>query len=71
MNRFKRELRKRGYMLENDYEYLPYNGLETVVADAEQAQMRRFYDCYGWYNVEFDRSMNPHDLEEANIVPAM
>lgn len=48
MNRLKRELRKSGMRLENDYEYLPYNGIETVVVDSENAICREYHVSYGW-----------------------
>lgn len=30
MNRFTRELRKRDYKIDSDFEYLPYNGLVRI-----------------------------------------
>lgn len=57
MNRFKKELRKRGVRLENDYEYLPMNGLECVIVDAEHAMVKRWWNQIGWVYHRYDRSM--------------
>ena len=35
MNRFTRELRKRDYKINSDFEYLPYNGLDHVEVHAD------------------------------------
>lgn len=56
MTRFKQELRKRGITLECDYEYLPYNGLETVIVDQERAAVHEYHDCLGWVSTYFDRA---------------
>lgn len=57
MNRFKREVRKHGWKLENDYEYLPFDGIETVVADASTATVSVYHVSAGWMKVSFDRGM--------------
>ena len=57
MNRFKRELRARGYKLEQDYECLPADGVETVVANAETAMLSIYHVSVGWLRVGFDRAM--------------
>lgn len=47
MNRLKKELRKRGVKLENDYPWLPYDfgsqSLESVVVNSEEAE---WYEVY-------------------------
>ena len=57
MNRFKKELRARGYKLENDYECLPCDGIETVVANAEAATLSIYHVSAGWLRVGFNRAM--------------
>jgi hypothetical protein len=37
MNRFKKELQKRGYLLENDYPWLPFNETQAIKVDSESA----------------------------------
>ena len=51
MNRFTRELRKRDYKINSDFEYLPYNGLDHVEVHADHHHVhqgrgpaRRFED---------------------------
>lgn len=43
MNRFKKELKKRGVKLENDYPYMPFDfgntALEAVIVDAEKCTL--------------------------------
>lgn len=48
MNRLKQELRKKGVMLESDYECLPCDGLETVVVDSEKAIVATYHNFCGW-----------------------
>jgi hypothetical protein len=48
MNRFKKEIRRKGIMMEIDYEYLPCNGIETIRVDAETASIKTYHNCYGW-----------------------
>lgn len=57
MNRFKKELRKRGVKLECDYEYLPFDGLETIVVNAEKATVSTYTVCGGWSTTKFFRNM--------------
>lgn len=67
MNRFKKEIRKRGYKLESDYPYLPYDisgsflepghiVLDSVVVNSEEATV---YCCYNVIaeKMTFNRSM--------------
>lgn len=58
MNRFKREIRKRGEKLENDYEYLPYDGIETVKVDAEKATISYYHVSAGWEKIQYYRDMS-------------
>lgn len=57
MNRFKKELRKHGVKLECDFDYLPCDGIETVVVDAEKATVSLYHNCVGWCVTKFDRAM--------------
>lgn len=57
MNRFKKELRKRGYKLEQDFECLPTpGGIEAVTVDAERATWAIYHVSAGWASVEFNRA---------------
>lgn len=55
MNRFKKEIRKRGFKLESDYLYMPYDikgrfmgpgyiCLDAVIVDSENAIVYRHYN---------------------------
>lgn len=57
MNRFKKEIRRRGVMLESDFDYLPYDGIETVVVTAEQASYSVYHVCAGWTTIRYNRDM--------------
>ena len=61
MNRFKKEVRKKGFKLENDYPWLPYDmksvTLEGVTANAEKVRVINWYNV-GAEIITFDRSMN-------------
>lgn len=56
MNRFKKELQKRGYKLESDYEYLPCRGVEAVRVDSENAQAITYTNLVGPITTTFTRS---------------
>ena len=58
MNRFKKEIMKRGAKLESDYEYLPCNGIETVVANAEKATLSTYHVSAGWMTIRYGRDMS-------------
>ena len=58
MNRFKMELRKRGFKLECDYECLPMNGIETVSANAEEASYSIYHIGAGWRVRRFARDFS-------------
>ena len=36
MTRIKKEFQKKGFMLENDFEYLPMNGIQSVEVNCEE-----------------------------------
>lgn len=63
MNRFKKEIRRRGIKLECDYEFLPYNSIETVEANAEDATIRTYHDCYGWSCIKMARTGDLIDMD--------
>lgn len=48
MNRLKKEIMKKGIKLEHQYDFMPYNGLETVVVDSEKAIVKEYHNCFGW-----------------------
>ena len=53
MNRYKKELQKRGFKLENDFEYLPCNGIETVKAEITKEGIiyKQYHVGYGWDDI--------------------
>ncbi len=58
MNRFKKEVRRRGVRLECDYEMLPSaEGIETVAVSSEKALVSVYHVSAGWTHIRFDRSM--------------
>lgn len=60
MNRFTRELRKRDYKIDSDFEYLPYNGLDHVEVHADLAEFWEFDYTMGLVKIHFDRNMMPN-----------
>lgn len=55
MNRFKKELKKHGVMLEHEYDYLPYpvGGnvvLEGVIVNAETATVATYYNTIALFD---------------------
>ena len=48
MNRLKKEIRKKGIKLESDYPFMPYNGIEAVKVDSENATISTYHVCAGW-----------------------
>lgn len=62
MNRFKKELRKKGIKLECDYPWLPYEGkyvtLDSILVNSEMCMVTHIYTSI-IVTVNFDRSMNP------------
>ena len=59
MTRFKKELKKRGYLFEEDYPFLPYEGIESISADATKATYSCYHDATGSVTTFFDRSLEP------------
>ena len=57
MNRFKKELSKRGYKMEKDYPYMPFNEIEAIVVNSEDATLC-IYHLSMVLHVGFDRQMN-------------
>lgn len=63
MNRFKKELRKNGVMLECDYPWLPYEhrgcpALEGVHVDSEKCTVTRYFvsiTLIDYYNRQMER----------------
>lgn len=64
MNRFKKELRKRGVKLECDYPCLPFNGIETVVVDSANATVSTYHLSAGWGRVRFTRAFAKENVRE-------
>ena len=66
MNRFKKELRKKGIKLECDYPFIPYEmkhvTLEAVEVDSEICTVAFVFTSIIEI-VKFDRSMNPVPFE--------
>lgn len=55
MNAFKKYIRKQGIKLESDYPYLPYNSIEAVVVDAQNACIRTYHNMAGWWFTQINR----------------
>ena len=64
MNRFKRELRKHGVKLECDYPFLPYNGIETVVVDSENAIVSTYHVSAGCGRIKANRDFTIENFRE-------
>ena len=62
MNRIKREFQRHGFPLEKDFEYLPCDGIETVVVDSEAATWKEYHVSAGWVGVRLTRSGDVVDL---------
>ena len=68
MNRFKKELIKRGFSLEHQYPCLPYevsNGIyiDSIIANAEYCTYTTYYNVLRSHGY-FDRSMNYHEFPD-------
>lgn len=64
MNRFKKEIRKRGIKLECDYPYIPYNGLETVIVHSDKAIISEYHVCAGWVKTIVNRDFTTETIME-------
>ena len=62
MNRLKKEIRKKGVMLECDYPFLPFDGLEAVKVDSEKAILSRYYVYAGWVRFRLGRDLVFRDI---------
>lgn len=67
MNRFKKELKRRGFKMECDYPWLPYDmgsaSLQAIIVDAEHCAVIDVYDVIV-ERYEFGRDMKllPYEL---------
>lgn len=65
MNRFKKEIRKRGYEIENDFPYMPYQvGLhiiEAIKVNAEKACVTVYTTSIS-YTISFKRNLKAEVL---------
>ena len=66
MNRFKKELAKRGYKMDKDYTYLPYEVskhiyLECTMVNSSLARLCIVYNV-DVIRLQFDRAMNAHEI---------
>lgn len=61
MNRFKKEIRKKGFKLECDYPWLPFEEktvfIEAITVDAENCLLKQHANV-GTLVLGFDRQMN-------------
>ena len=48
MNRLKKEIRTKGVKLESDFPFLPFNGIETIKVDSENATISEYHVSAGW-----------------------
>lgn len=64
MNRFKKELRKHGVKLECDYPYFPFDGIETIVVDSENAIVSTYHLSAGWGKVKVNRDFTIENFRE-------
>lgn len=66
MNRFKKELRKRGIDLECDHAYLPSDEdgdvIAGVIVEIEIARVRIFRWISGWHYYDFDTNMKATEV---------
>lgn len=63
MNRFKKELRKRGLRLACDYKSFPAeNGIAGVIVITEMLQVRIFHMNTGWHYYDFDSKMKATEV---------
>lgn len=57
MTRFKRELMRRGYMLEETMDTLPWDGVEAIIVNSEEATYSIIHVSAGCTKIHFDRAM--------------
>ena len=68
MNRLKKEIRRKGVKLEQDYPFLPFNGVEAVKVDAEAATVSVYHVSTGWMINRVGRDLS---LSEVNTDPRL
>lgn len=65
MTRFKKEIRNRGYKLENDYPSMPYETesatIDSVSVDSETATLT-IHTTSASYITRFNRAMQPKEI---------
>lgn len=64
MTRVKEEFRKRGVKLESDYEFLPYDGIETVHVHPETAVCAVYHVSAGWTWIQLNRDGSIDIIDE-------
>lgn len=69
MTRYKEYLRNAGFKLENDYPYLPFNGIETVQTCIELnfIVVETYHVSTGWQRLLVDVHGNLIDWETAEV----
>lgn len=65
MNRFKKEIRKRGIKLEADFPFLPFEGIEAVHVDSERATISTYYNFLGWVTNRVCSDLSIKEIEWA------
>lgn len=63
MNRFKKELKKKGFLMENDFPFFPYQGVMAIVIDSSTASYLYVHNCIV---LQFDMLRNGTFLETGN-----
>lgn len=64
MTRFTKEIRKLGFKIESDYEYLPYGDIETAYTESENAEYYIYHYGLGWIRYKFNRDMSYETIYE-------
>lgn len=64
MNRFTKEVRKRGFKIETDYEYLPSGNVEITWVNAEKAECYVYHFGLGVITYKYNRDMSYKTIYE-------
>ena len=64
MNRFTKEVRKRGFKTEADYEYLPCGDIESAWVNAEKAECYVYHYGLGIITYKHNRDMTYETIYE-------
>lgn len=64
MTRFDKEIRKLGFRLEKDFEYLPYEDIDSVGTYPEVAQYRMYHYGLGLIKFQFARDLSYETIYE-------